>query len=266
MTDILQDVDGVIWRTIEETIVEGKRLGRHFHFDPRENGEFKAPLAEKVVSILHETWGLPLDQGQLGSCTANALCGALNAAPNWGVNPKTPAINEKRICQTRFAPAQGPDYTETDAVHLYSVETTMEGQPYPPNDPGGSGIMVCRAAQSLGWIKDYAHTYSPQHALMALTLRPVIMGTAWYDSFDSPNSSGLIEITPNAGIRGGHEILAVGIDIPERLVWFVNSWGTGYGVSLQKANVPGGAFCMSFDTFTALLASENGGDITVPLL
>jgi hypothetical protein len=261
--NILTEVEGVIWREIEEVVVEGKRLGRHFHSDEAENNRpFPAPLAPKVVSVIHKTNGLPLDQGQLGSCTANALVGALNSAPNLGA----PVVTERRILQVRFSPGSTVPRTETDAVDLYGLETRMEGQPYPPNDPGGSGIMVCRAAQSLGWIKDYAHTYSMQHALMALTLRPVIMGTPWYDSFDQPDAEGLVAISPNAGIRGGHEILAVGISIPRRLVYFCNSWGTTYGVALPEAGLAGGSFSMSFDTFEALLASENGGDITVPLV
>jgi hypothetical protein len=255
--ETLEQVEGVIWHEIEETVVEGMRLGRHFHFDPREDAS-KIPLAPKVVSVMHKTNGLPLDQGALGSCTANALVGALNSSPDF-----TSTATVERLCQSVHVGAA--PRTEADAIHLYSVETIMEGQPYPPNDPGGSGIMVSRAAKSLGWIKDYAHTYNAQHSLMALTLRPGILGIPWYDSFDSP-SNGLIAISPNAGVRGGHEILAAGLSIPERLVWFVNSWGTSYGVANSALGVSGGAFCMSFDTFEALLDSSNGGDYTVPLV
>jgi len=213
--------------------VEGRRLGRHVVHDPRSRN-FEAEAAGAIKSVQHSSTGLPLDQGNIGSCTANALCGALDSSPD----------NKS-----------GKSYKESDAVSLYELETQLEGQPYPPNDPGGSGLMVCKAAKQLGWISSYKHAFGIDHALRALTLRPVITGVAWYTSFDSPDANGLVAIAPGATVRGGHEIVADGIDAPNQLVWFWNSWGTVYGV--------GGRFCMSFDTWSQLLAQQ--GDVTVPL-
>ena len=65
----------------------------------------------------------------------------------------------------------------------------------------------------------------------------------------------MVEITPGATIRGGHEIVADEIDADNELVWFWNSWGTTYGL--------GGRFCMAFATWGQLL--KNQGDVTVPL-
>src|SRR6266536_3004621 len=71
---------------------------------------------------------------------------------------------------------------------------------------------------------------------------PVITGVNWYSSFDAPDkSTGLVEIAADATVRGGHEIVAEGIDAENELVWFWNSWGTVYAL--------GGRFCMSFDTW-----------------
>ncbi len=218
---------------LPEQHVEGKRLGRHVMHDPRSR-DFKADRAAKIVSVTHQATGLPLDQGDIGSCTANALCGALDSAPDLG---------------------NGTPLNEKDAVSLYELETQMEGQPYPPNDPGGTGLMVCKAAVRRGLIRSYKHAFGVQHALEALVLRPVITGINWYTSFDTPDSSGLVEITPDATIRGGHEVVADQIDADNQLVWFWNSWGTSYGV--------GGRFCMSFATWDQLL--QNQGDVTVPL-
>ena len=73
--------------------------------------------------------GPVLDQGQLGSCTANALCQALNTEPNrWRTDPPL---------------------DETAAVGLYAVATTIDpfvGR-WPLNDTGSSGLAVCKAAQ-----------------------------------------------------------------------------------------------------------------------
>jgi len=152
--------------------------------------------------------------------------------------------------------ATGRQFGENDAVSLYELETQLEGQPYPPNDPGGSGLMVSKAAKQLGWISSYTHAFGIDHALRALTLRPVITGVNWYTSFDAPDANGLVAIASNATVRGGHEVVADAIDEPNRLVWFWNSWGASYGL--------GGRFCMSFDTWAQLLAEQ--GDVTVPMV
>jgi hypothetical protein len=222
----------LISRQLVEEVISERRLGRHVLHDPR-SWDFQAAQAPQIVSVTHASSGLPLDQGQIGSCTANALCGALDSAPD---------------------DASGRAYNEAAAVQLYELETKLEGKPYPPNDPGGSGLMVCKAAKQLKWIKAYHHAFGINHALQALVLQPVITGVNWYTSFDTPDPTGLVAIAAGATVRGGHEVVADGIDAPNRLVWFWNSWGTAFA--------QGGRFCMSFDTWAHLLSEQ--GDVTVP--
>jgi hypothetical protein len=227
-------VNGDVLRvTIAEQVAPGKRLGRHIVHDPRSR-DFPADGASAITSVVHDAVGLPLDQGSIGSCTANALCGALNSAPDY---------------------SGGQPRTEQNAITLYELETRLEGQPYPPNDPGGSGLEVCKAAHQLGWISSYRHAFGIENALLALVLRPVITGINWFTSFDIPAVDGLVAIAPGATVRGGHEVVADGIDAADKRVWFWNSWGAGYGLR--------GRFCMSFDTWQQLL--EQSGDVTVPI-
>lgn len=226
--------NGVFREELNEDVVAGMRLGRHVLHDPRSR-EYPAEQAPKIQSVTHNATGLPLNQGKIGSCTANALCGALDSAPNF---------------------SGGAALNEQEAVKVYELETRLEGDPYPPNDPGGSGLMVCKAGKEMGLISAYHHAFGVEHALGALVLRPVITGINWYTSFDQPDpQSGLVQLTPGATIRGGHEIVADEIDADNQLVWFWNSWGTGWGV--------GGRFCMSFDTWGQLL--EQHGDVTAPI-
>lgn len=225
-------------RRITEHVVEGKRLGRHINHDPQSR-RYTATGAVQLVSVRHQSIGLPLDQGNIGSCTANALIGCLNTQPNH--------------------PAHGP-WTEKGAIRLYKRETANEGEPYPPNDPGGSGLEVCKAAVQLGMIRSYQHAFSVEEALAALVNGPVITGVNWYDSFDRPSTSpkgfgSLVTIASGAQVRGGHEIMADEIDVEDKLVGFMNSWGTAYGVQ--------GRFYMSWDTWARLLAES--GDVTVPV-
>ena len=218
---------------IPEVPYANRRLGRHIHpFDPRSLA-YMAEGASQVVSVQHAAVGLPLDQGNLGSCTANALCGALNSSPNY----------------------TGTTRTEADAITLYGRETADEGEPYPPNDPGGTGPWVCQAAKELGWITSYQHALGLQAALQALVLRPVITGINWYRAFDTPIPNGQIAIAPGDTVRGGHEVVLDEIDVEHYLVGFYNSWGPSWGV--------GGRGYMSWHCWWRLLAE--GGDVTVPI-
>jgi hypothetical protein len=226
--------NGIVKVHLAEQPLTGKRLGRHVHHDPKSR-EYPAEQAPAIVSVTHQATGLPLNQGEIGSCTANALCGALDSAPEF---------------------SGGTPLNEAEAVRVYERETSLEKDPYPPNDPGGSGLMVCKAGKQLGLISSYKHAFGIKHALQALVLRPVITGIKWYTSFDTPDpTTGLVELASDATVRGGHEIVADGIDAEGKLVWFWNSWGTQYAL--------GGRFCMSFDTWDQLLKDQ--GDVTVPV-
>lgn len=215
---------------LAEVRVDGQRLGRHIAHDPRSR-DYQAEAAAALKSVKHAATGLPLDQGNIGSCTANALVGALNSAPN--LKGKTPLV-------------------EADAQDLYHAETVVEGEPWPPNDPGGTGLYVCRVGKAAGFLSSYRHAFGIDHALHALVLRPVITGVNWYQGFDQPNANGYVQISGQ--VRGGHEVVVDEIDVDRRLVWMWNSWGPGYGL--------GGRFCWSFDTWDELLQEQ--GDVTVP--
>jgi hypothetical protein len=208
-------------------------LGRNVHHDSRSR-DFPADLADAAVEVNHPSVGLPLNQGNLGKCTAEALCGRLNTSPG------QPAASF-RI------------YNDTDTDQLYGVETAAEGQPWPPNDPGGSGLAVCQAARQLGWIRSYGHTFTFQDALLGLTKRPFIIGTNWYDSMFNPDSNGLVTISPDAQVAGGHEYLCVQNLPSEQLLGFWNSWGN-WG--------QGGRFYMDYSTAERLLSEQ--GDVTFP--
>jgi hypothetical protein len=219
------------------------KLGRHIEHDPRSR-DFPAKKATKIVSVMHDASKLlPLNQGQVGSCTANAALAAIECAPYLG----------KVTLPVPLADARA---AEKFAVELYHDETLLHPKDgiYPPNDPGGSGLAIAKVLKNRGLISGYSHAFGLDHALKALVLAPVILGVDWYSSFDTVNiKTGLVEIGPNAKVEGGHEICAFGIDVAAKLVWFWQSWG-----KWGKAGT--GQFCMSFDTVDALL--KNQGDCT----
>lgn len=225
---------------ITEEIVRGKRLGRHVHHDSRSwNYRYTAPPGMTLLSV---GWirRIPiLDQGNVGSCTGNALTGALGTDPDWG-----------------DLPSGHPVMDEAEALAIYSAAETIDGDgPYPPNDNGSSGLSVCKAAVAAGLISGYQNTFSLADALAALQNGSVISGFSWYDSMDTPDSAGLVAISPGAVVRGGHEVEARRLDVDRQLVGFDNSWGTSWGDN--------GSFWMSWATWDRLLSEQ--GDVTVPV-
>lgn len=212
------------------------RLKRHIVHDPR-SWDFPAKKAKAIVSVTHSQRTpdiLPLDQGKVGNCTANAAEGAI-------------------LCEPFASKVNLQHAGEPLALDFYHDETELHpsGGVYPPKDPGGCGLWIAKVLKNRGLIKSYAHAFGLDHALKALVNAPVIFGVDWYSSFYKPNSEGLIAIAPHATVEGGHEICAFGIDALAKLVWFWQSWGKwGYKNS--------GTFCMSFDTLDQLL--KNQGD------
>lgn len=179
----------------------------------------------------------PVDQGELGSCTGNAMAGVLMTAPLW---------------------MPGRNLTEVDAVALYKAATKLDNVPgnYPPTDTGSSGLGVMKAAVKLNYITGYAHSFSLDQLQGSLTLRPGILGINWYDSFDKPNADGECPMGAAAKVRGGHEVQLFGIDTKKERVWCYNSWGPTWG---GRKN---GTFYLSYKTLNRLLGEQ--GDATFP--
>lgn len=216
--------------------IEGAgRLGRHIEHDPRSLA-FSAGTSA-IKSVRHKRHGKPFNQGELGSCTGNAMAGALMTEPLW---------------------KSGRNLTEKDAVALYKSATRLDNIPgvYPPSDTGSSGLAVMKAATKAKYISGYAHTFSLTQLLGSLVRMPGILGVNWYDSFDNPRSTGECPLTRGASVRGGHEVQLFGIDVKKKLVWCYNSWGPTWG------GLGNGTFCFSYKTLERLLHEK--GDATFP--
>lgn len=220
---------------LPETLKATSRLGRHIEHDPRSRNYAFALTGHPLTKVLWPRAGSPLNQGNLGSCTGNAITGVLNTAP--------------------FRKNGAKLYTEKEAVRIYELATTLDkiSGSYPPDDTGSSGLAVCKAAKQLGLISGYKHAFSLQAALEALMSGPVITGVAWYEGFDTPDPNGLVQISGQ--VRGGHEFEILGYDPATDLVEAENSWGASWGVK--------GRFFFTSATWGKLLAQQ--GDVTVPV-
>jgi hypothetical protein len=237
-------------RRIEEHVVPGRRLGRHVRHDPRSlRYQVEARALGDLKSVRHQRRIPVLDQGDLGSCTGNAAEGVLGMSPFFEAIP----------LDAMGRPSGDAAYDELQAVDIYSAATQLDDYDgrYPPDDTGSDGLSVAKACLAAGLISGYRHATSLEAALAALAADPVITGINWYDSFDEPDSDGLIVIAKRASVRGGHEVELEELDVENRLVWFTNSWSEQWGV--------GGRACLGWDDFGRLLNEQ--GDVTafVPL-
>ncbi len=211
------------------------RLGRHIEHDERSRCFAVAPCSGPLVSVDWPRNCDPFDQGDLGSCTGNAMAGAAMTGPLFKA---------------------GRHLTEANAVALYEAATRLDKIPghYPPDDTGSSGLAVAKAAQRAGLISAYHHAFGLSAALCALSRAPVIIGINWYAGFDQPIGSAA-QLVLSGDVRGGHEIVLDGIDVKAGMVKGTNSWGLGWGNR--------GRFVVSFGTFGKLLAE--GGDCVAPV-
>lgn len=212
------------------------RLGRHVTHDPRSR-QYALPEAARPTSVI--AWprkGPVLDQGQVGSCTANAALGLLMTQPF----------------------STGQTWTETDALALYHEETVLDESEipgvYPPTDTGSSGLYAMQALRKRGLVVDYLHAFSLDAALAALVTGPIAVGSVWLQSMFTPDSSGLIKVDRRSRVAGGHEYVVDGFDPARDAVRMTNSWGPGWSVNGQ-------AWIMT-DDFDWLLSQQ--GDVVQP--
>lgn len=231
------------------------RLGRHVHHDSRSlDHEFlprdAKPKGQSVV------WGSatgPLNQGQIGSCTGNATAQWLNTGFADAVRPEAPAAESKLYADGYL--------TEKNALAIYHEGTVLDhtAGTYPPHDTGCSGVFVAQAAEKLGWLSKYSHTFSFQAAQAAIELTPAIQGSVWTNEMFKP-VNGLVKVgkLTQSNIAGGHEYLMAGIDWTEEVFIFRNSWGDS---DVWEGCKPGGYFAIGFKDEQALLAEQ--GDVTI---
>lgn len=212
-------------------------LGRLVEHDERSRAHEFASTATAPKTVLWGHSAPVLDQGQVGSCTGNALAQFLNTDFAQGLR--------KGIL------------TEADALKIYSLGTTLDTIPgsYPPDDTGSSGLAVCKAGVQLGYLTSYQHVFGFNALLLALQHTPVIVGTEWLKNMFTPNQTTDV-IRATGAVEGGHEYLILGCDVENQFITMLNSWSSTWGVN--------GRAKISFKDFQKLLAAQ--GDVTVPVI
>jgi C1A family cysteine protease len=179
------------------------------------------------------------DQGQLGSCTANAIAGAIE-------------FNQSKENIERFPPSR---------LFLYYNERAMEGSAN--SDSGATLRDGMRTVYKVGVCRETVWPYDPKEVLVKppvacyreagahrsvyyahvpqtieymrtclATGYPFVFGFSVYDSFESLEvaQTGVVPM-PGSGesLLGGHAVLAVGYDDASQRFLVRNSWGADWG-------------------------------------
>ena len=199
------------------------------------------------------------DQGQLGSCVANAVCAAVefersrqkladfmpsrlfvyyNARALEGtidqdagamIRDGVKTINWKGVCPERMMPYDITKFTNKPLMTSYAEAAKHEAVKY------------ARVPQTLDALKQ-----------CLASGMPFVFGFEVYTEFESTAMAQGAEVLnlpgPHEVLLGGHAVTAVGYDDAKKAFFIRNSWGAAWGIA--------GHFWMSYDYIMSNLCSD----------
>ena len=216
---------------------------------PHKNVSTKDAIANATSTVVDLRSKFPpvFDQGQLGSCTANALCGIVGYdLPGFIGSRLFVYYNERKLEQ---------DIPDDNGAQLSDGVKTLK---------------KCGVCSEMDWPYDISKfTQAPPktayiNALKNKALKvkninnditsmkkalnhgyPFVVGITIYESFESESvaKTGIVTMpTPDENSLGGHAVVCVGYDDTKNLWIMRNSWGEGWG--------DGGYFYLPYEYLT----------------
>lgn len=211
--------------------------------DPR---DFKLHLSTPVAMprkydlTEHFKWPAPYDQGQLGSCTANCIAGALEfdqirqGLPHWTPSRLFIYYNE-RVMEGSVGQDAGAEIR--DGIKSVNLEGACREVPTWPYDinrfadaPPPAAVQEAANFKSLKYMTVNQDLTSIKAAILAGYA--ICFGITCFPGLESEQTAvtGMVPM-PKPGEQpiGGHAILLMGYDSYYQGFKFRNSWGTGWG-------------------------------------
>lgn len=205
-------------------------------FAPR---HFSLQLPSKVD--LHATCPPVYDQGQLGSCTANALAGALDFERKRQKLPfLTPSrlfiYYNERVIENTVSSDSGAmlrDGMKTVAAQGACAETLW---PYQADKYTDKPVAACYTAALQHKALQYSRLTQDVTSMKSCLAAgfPFVFGFTVYPSFESDAvaQSGKVPMpAANEAVLGGHAVVAVGYSDASQRFLIRNSWGAGWGIN-----------------------------------
>jgi C1A family cysteine protease len=202
-----------------------------------------------------------LDQGALGSCTANGIAQMMYVAQHvLGLSPFVLArlflYYEERALEGTISQDAGANIG--DGMRMIAAKGIPPESTYPydiakfAQDPGPEVDRL--AYDSKGAIGVNYHPISSTGSALitdvekALTAKmAVVFGCTVSEAFCSTIPSGTVQVPgPKDQVAGGHCMALVGHDRPNRRLLVKNSWSNSW----RDPSSPPGCFYMSYDYFT----------------
>jgi C1A family cysteine protease len=188
------------------------------------------------------------DQGYLGSCTANALVGALEFLDI--KNKKVPTDMSRLFVYYNERVIEGSVNYDSGAEIRNGIKTlakqgvcTERIWPYVINKFAKRPSATAYSEATRHVILDYYRMYTLQEMLACLASGyPFVFGFTVYSSFERPSvaKTGIVNMpTINESVLGGHAVMAVGYNSTQRRIIVRNSWGKNWGMK--------GYFTMPYD-------------------
>ena len=197
------------------------------------------------------------DQGQLGSCTANAIAGAIQFVQ---AAQKLPSVMPSRLfIYYNERAMEGSIGTDAGAQLRDGIKSVVKLGYCPESDwpydisqytdkPPTSCYSEALQDQVTVYYRVTVRLSAMLHCLA--TGYPFVFGISVYESFMNP-PGGVVPM-PTAGekLLGGHAMLCVGYDQAARRFKFRNSWGAAWGDGSGYGTIP----------FEYLDSTDYGGD------
>lgn len=203
-----------------------ERYGRAAHRGSRTAHDLADLPPRVVLDHMPMVW----DQGEVGSCTAQALAAAVEILlPRAGYPPSHPDRAEL-YWRARWAIGEvshDAGAILADGIGALRLGWRTEG-PVPPGEWGTAWTrpplsLPAAAPRVVG-----AEALDFDAATIAWELasgHPVAVGLSITDAWDAPDE---VLPAPSGPVVGGHAVLLVGYDAPAELWRCRNSWGTGW--------------------------------------
>lgn len=205
------------------------------------------PNLPKLVD-LRPLFPAPYDQGNLGSCTGNALAGAMQYMHIKLLKDGTAFsrlfiyYNERRIEHTVRSDSGAEIRDGIKSLATYGVCSEDEW-PYIISKFKRTPLKKVYTSALKNKIGSYYRITDLASALQCLADGyPFTFGFSVYENIDSPEvaRTGILGLPSKTDkMEGGHAVLCVGYDLEKRVFIIRNSWGTDWGM--------GGYFTMPFN-------------------